>query len=98
MVEKLNETEQFLLHLERNESVVYQEHPDYLLFTIVPFFQLVHVINTQQVIQYLLQFELRSNGLLIRLDGYLTLACHEKNIRDDELRRLTIQLLEIMRF
>lgn len=98
MSEKLNEIEQFLLHLEQNENVVYEQHAEYLLFSVVPFFQIVHVINTLRVIQQLLFIESQFSGLLIRVDGYLTLACHEQNRRDDELRRLTIQLLEIMRF
>ncbi|EGQ8095639.1 hypothetical protein G4T96_002170 [Vibrio cholerae] len=94
----LNEIEQFLLHIEQNEEVVFEQYTDYLLLPIVPFFQLVHVQNTQQVINGLLCFEPASNGFLIRVDGYLTLACEDHSIRDDDLRRITIQLLETMRF
>ncbi|MCO4174553.1 hypothetical protein K8D10_22685 [Aeromonas veronii] len=93
-----NEIEQFLLHIEQNEDVVFEQYTDYLLLPIVPFFQLVHVQNTQQVINNLLGFESASNGFFIRVDGYLTLACEDHSIRDDDLRRITIQLFETMRF
>ncbi len=95
---KLNDVEQFLLHLEQNEGIVFEQYLDYVLLPIIPFFQLIHVQNTLQVINRLQCFEPASNSFLIRVDGYLTLACEEHSIRYDDFRRITIQLLETMRF
>ncbi|GIA54395.1 hypothetical protein VCSRO39_3308 [Vibrio cholerae] len=95
---KLNDVEQFLLHLEQNEGIVFEQYLDYVLLPIIPFFQLIHVQNTLQVINRLHCFEPASNSFLIRVDGYLTLACEEHSIRYDDFRRITIQLLETMRF
>ncbi|HDI3264683.1 TPA: hypothetical protein PMC50_003331 [Vibrio cholerae] len=95
---KLNDVEQFLLHLEQNEGIVFEQYPNYVLLPVIPFFQLIHVQNVLQVIDRLHCFEPVSNGFLIRVDGYLTLACEERSIRDDNFRRITIQLLETMRF
>lgn len=98
MQSTLNPIEQFLLHLEQSERTVFSEYPDYLIYPILPFFQLVHVCNTEQVIEQLNQFESVLDGYLIRVDGYLAFTCPEFSAREDDLRRLTLQLLEIMRF
>ncbi|MBU2895877.1 hypothetical protein [Vibrio hepatarius] len=94
----LNKIEIFLLKIEQNEEAVFSQHPDYVLYPVVPFFQLVHIHNIEQVIEKLHQFETTLGGFLIRVDGYVTLACPEFSVLEEDLRRLTIQLLEIMRF
>ncbi|MDN3612031.1 hypothetical protein ACODM8_17760 [Vibrio ostreicida] len=98
MQPELNQIEQFLLDLEQSEQAVFSRYQDYVIYPIVPFFQLVHVSNIEQVMEQLSQFASVSSGYLIRVDGYLTLACAEFSIREDDLRRLTLQLLERMRF
>ncbi|MCF7505321.1 hypothetical protein L3V34_16000 [Vibrio sp. L3-7] len=50
------------------------------------------------MIELLNQFESVLGGYLIRVDGYLAFTCPEFSVREDDLRRLTLQLLEIMRF
>lgn len=72
--------------------------PTILFISFCRFFQLVHVCNTEQVIEQLNQFESVLGGYLIRVDGYLAFTCPEFSVREDDLRRLTLQLLEIMRF
>lgn len=98
MQRELDQVESFLLKIEQNEDAVFSQHPDYVLYPVVPFFQLVHLHNIEQVIEKLHQFETTLGGYLIRVDGYITLACPESGVLEDDLRRLTIQLLEIMRF
>lgn len=90
--------EQFLLRLERNERDVFVHHPDHILVPIIPFFQLVHAVNVECVLIQLSRFEQEEGNALIRLDGFLTLAADEKNIRPDDLRRWIITLCESMRF
>ena len=98
MQPELDKVESFLLKIEQNEETVFSQYPDYVLYPIVPFFQLVHIHNLEQVIDKILQFETILGGFLIRVDGYITLACSELGVLEEDLRRLTIQLLEIMRF
>ena len=98
MQPELDKVESFLLKIEQNEETVFSQHPDYVLYPVVPFFQLVHLHNIEQVIENLLRFESTLGGFLIRVDGYITLACPESTVLEDDLRRLTIQLLEVMRF
>ncbi|AYV25041.1 hypothetical protein L1D61_25700 [Vibrio mediterranei] len=98
MQRTLNPIEQFLLDLEQSERTVFSQYPDYLIYPVVPFFQLVHVCNLEQVIEQLNRFQSVLGGYLIRADGYLAFTCPEFRVREDDLRRLTLQLLEIMRF
>ncbi|RSD30304.1 hypothetical protein [Vibrio pectenicida] len=98
MQPELDKVESFLLKIEQNEETVFSQYPDYVLYPIVPFFQLVHIHNHEQVIDKIIQFETILGGFLIRVDGYITLACPESSVLEDDLRRLTIQLLELMRF
>ncbi len=98
MQHALNPIEQFLLHLELNERMIFSQHPDYFIYPIVPFFQLVYVCNTEQMIKGLDRFESELGGYLMRSEGYLSFTCPEFNVDEDDLRRLTIQLLEIIRF
>ena len=94
----LNSIEQFLFNLEQNEKTVFSEHPDYFIYPLIPFFQIVHVLNIEDVLTQLNQIEVVLGGYLIRVDGYLVYTCSEFGVREEDLRRLTIQLLEIMRF
>lgn len=94
----LSPIEQFLLRLERNERDVFSHNLDHVLLPIVPFFQLVHVVNIDHVLRLLSQFEQGEGSALIRIDGFLTLAAEEKSIPNEDLRRWTINLFDAMRF
>ncbi|MDE1211615.1 hypothetical protein [Vibrio aestuarianus] len=98
MSHKIDEVEQFLLNLEHNEQRILSLCPDHLLLPTLPFFQLVHVINIEEVIKQLATIEIITGGQFIRVDGYLTLAIEEQLYQSEELRCLTLQLFEIMRF
>ncbi|AVI67764.1 hypothetical protein CKQ84_19000 [Shewanella sp. WE21] len=88
----------FLQHLEKNEVVILGKYPNHLLLPILPFFQLVHVINLEAVIELILQFELVVKGVFIRVDGFLTLTIAEQDYSAENVRRLSINLIENMRF
>lgn len=94
----LSPLEEFLLKLERNERDVFSLYPEHILIPIIPFFQLVHIVNIDLVLRLLNHFEQGENSILIRLDGFLTLAADETSIRNEDLRRWTLQLLESMRY
>jgi hypothetical protein len=88
----------FLQRLEKNEEIILSDYHDHLLLPIFPFFQLVHVVNLEIVIDLILQFEIVINGVFIRVDGFMTLTIAEQDYSQDEVRRLTFNLLEKMRF
>lgn len=90
--------EHFLQRLEKNEAVILRDYPDNLLLPIFPFFQLVHVINLDAIIALILQFEIAIKGVFIRVDGFLTLTIAEQDYSEDDVRRLSINLIETMRF
>ncbi|ARR51739.1 hypothetical protein ETN89_20995 (plasmid) [Photobacterium damselae subsp. damselae] len=95
---KLNEIEQFLLRLEENEQFVFNYRQDDRILAILPFFQLVHVLNLNEIIRFLALLEQLMRGKLVRSNGYLMIALSDDVYDEEELRRLTIQLLEKMRF
>ncbi|PIW61465.1 hypothetical protein [Shewanella sp. CG12_big_fil_rev_8_21_14_0_65_47_15] len=88
----------FLQRLETNETVILRDHKDNLLLPIFPFFQLVHVVNLEVTIELILQFEIAMKGVFIRVDGFLTLTIAEQDYSEDDVRRLSINLFEKMRF
>lgn len=90
--------EHFLHNLEKNEAVILNGYPDNLLLPIIPFFQLVHVINLDDIIALIFQFEIAIKGVFIRVDGFLSLTLAEEDYFEDDVRRLTINLIETMRF
>ncbi|CAH8234928.1 hypothetical protein VAE122_3040171 [Vibrio aestuarianus] len=69
MSHKIDEVEQFLLNLEHNEQRILSLCPDHLLLPTLPFFQLVHVINIEEVIKQLATIEIITGGQFIRVDG-----------------------------
>ncbi|MBS0045040.1 hypothetical protein KFE26_22565 [Shewanella sp. M16] len=93
-----DDIEYFLQRLEKNEVVIFKNYPDNLLLPIFPFFQLVHVINLEAVLALILQFEIAMKGVFIRVDGFLTLTIAEQDYSEDDVRRLSINLIETMRF
>jgi hypothetical protein len=88
----------FLQRLETNETVILRDHKDNLLLPIFPFFQLVLVVNLEVTIELILQFEIAMKGVFIRVDGFLTLTIAEQDYSEDDVRRLSINLFEKMRF
>ena len=90
--------QQFLQRLEKNESVIFRDYPDNLLLPVFPFFQLIHLVNLEAVIDLIFQFEMASKGVFIRVDGFLTLTIAEQDYSEDNVRRLSINLFEKMRF
>jgi len=90
--------ESFLQHLEANEIIIFTDYKDNLLLPIFPFFQLVHVVNLEVIIELILQFELAMKGVFIRVDGFLTLTIAEQDYSEDDIRRLSINLFDNMRF
>lgn len=95
---KLNQIEQFLLRLEENEKFVFENCPDDRIFQLIPFFQLVHVLNLDEIIWFLISLEQSLKGKLVRSEGYLMITLSDKVYVEEDLRRFTIQLLEKMRF
>lgn len=95
---ELTPLEEFLLKLERNERDVFNRYPEHILIPIIPFFQLVHVVNIELVLTLLSHFEQGESNILIRLDGFLTLAADETSIRNEDFRRWILHLLESMRY
>jgi hypothetical protein len=94
----MNEVEVFLMNLEDNEVLVFEQYPDLVILPLIPFFQLTKVQNTYQMCEKLISFESIFGGFLIRVNGDITLACVENGINRDHIRRLTIKLIETMRF
>ncbi|AQS37655.1 hypothetical protein Sps_02501 [Shewanella psychrophila] len=94
----LDGVERFLQRLEQNEKVIFRDYPDHLLLPIVPFFQLVHLGNLETVIEMILQFEIMTKGMFIRVDGFLTFTIVEQDYLEDEVRHFAINLFENMRF
>ncbi|WP_434525699.1 hypothetical protein [Photorhabdus asymbiotica] len=90
--------ESFLLRLENNEEQVFEFFQDYLLLPILPFFQLVHIVNTEEIMEELANIDKTFDSMMIRVDGYLTVAIAEKNYQEKELRNMVIHILQIMRF
>ena len=88
----------FLQRLETNETVILRDHKENLLLPIFPFFQLVHVVNLEETIELILQFEIAVKGVFIRVDGFLSLTIAEQDYSEDDVRRLSINLFENMRF
>lgn len=95
---KLDDIEQFLLKLEQNEEVVFRDCQDDLIFPLIPFFQLVHVLNLDEIIRFIISIEHSQNGKLVRLDNTIMITIPEDSYDEELLRRLNIQLLERMRF
>lgn len=90
--------ESFLQRLENNEEQVFEFFQDYLLLPILPFFQLVYIVNTEEIIEALANIDKTFDSVMIRVDGYLTVAISEKNYQEKELRNMVIHILQIMRF
>jgi len=88
----------FLQRLEKNESIMFRDYPENLLLPVFPFFQLIHLVNLEAVIDFILQFEIATNGVFIRVDGFLTLTIDEQYYSEDNVRWLSINLFEKMRF
>lgn len=88
----------FLQRLEKHEAIILRDYQDNLLLPIFPFFQLVHVVNLEGIIDLILQFEIATKGVFIRVDGFLTLTIAEQDYSEDDVRRLSINLFEKMRF
>ncbi|HGF7167853.1 TPA: hypothetical protein AB5F34_004021, partial [Vibrio mimicus] len=65
---------------------------------LIPFFQLVHVLNLDEIIWFLISLEQSLKGKLVRSEGYLMITLSDKVYVEEDLRRFTIQLLEKMRF
>ncbi|EGR0570502.1 hypothetical protein E8L98_15690 [Vibrio cholerae] len=95
---RLNDIEQFLLKLEKNEQLVFNDCPDDRILPLIPFFQLVHVLNLDEIIRFLISLEQSLQGKLVRSEGYLMITLSDDVYDEEELRRSTIQLLEKMRF
>ncbi|KAA1195504.1 hypothetical protein [Photorhabdus heterorhabditis] len=90
--------ESFLLRLENNEEQVIEFFQDYLLFPILPFFQLVHIVNTEEIMEALANIDKTFDSMMIRVDGYLTAVISENNYQEKELINMVIHILQIMRF
>ncbi|WP_036773138.1 hypothetical protein [Photorhabdus australis] len=90
--------ESFLQRLENNEEQVFEFFQDYLLLPILPFFQLIYIVNTEEIIEALANIDKTFDSMMIRVDGYLTVAISENNYQEKELRNMVIHILQIMRF
>lgn len=94
----LNIVENFLLNLELNERMVFKDCPRHLVLHLMPFFQLVHVLNVDEVIGGLMLFERVFSGKLIRVEGYITLAVDEHMVSEDKMCNLINKLYSLARF
>ncbi len=94
----LDGIERFLLHLEQNEGIIFRDCPEHLLLPIMPFFQLVHLVNLEAVIKMLLQIEQMTQGMFIRVDGFITFTIVEQDYSERDVRQFSIKLFELMRF
>ncbi|GHW44590.1 hypothetical protein VCSRO56_3571 [Vibrio cholerae] len=94
----LNEIEQFLLKLERNELLVFNDCPDDRILPLIPFFQLVHVLTLDEIMRFLISLEESLQGKLVRSEGYLMITLPDHAYDEEKLRIFTTQLQEKMRF
>ncbi|MCX8986014.1 hypothetical protein [Citrobacter portucalensis] len=94
----LNIVEEFLLNLEMNERHVFEDCPEHLVLHIMPFFQLVHVINVDEIIVRLMLFESVFSGKLIRVEGYITLVVDEHMVSKEKMCYLINKLYGLMWF
>lgn len=94
----LNIIEEFLFNLELNEDHVFDDFPSHLVLRIMPFFQLVHVLNIEEVIVRLMLFESAFSGKLIRVEGYITLAVDQNMVSKGKMICLINKLYGLMRF
>ncbi|WP_336934433.1 hypothetical protein [Vibrio cholerae] len=94
----LNEIEQFLLKLERNELLVFNDCPDDRILPLMPFFQLVHVLTLDEIMRFLISLEESLQGKLVRSEGYLMITLPDHVYDEEKLRIFTTQLQEKMRF
>ncbi|EKN4037952.1 hypothetical protein NUF46_004283 [Yersinia enterocolitica] len=90
--------ERFLSRLESNETHIFNFCTDFLFIPIFPFFQLVHILNMEEVIDELTKIDSVFNSLMIRVDGYLSLALDEVNYDEKMMKNMVTHVLNIMRF
>lgn len=90
--------ETFLAYIEQNEKHVFQFCLDDMLYPIIPFYQLIYVLNIEDVIHELMSIDEQFASRLIRVDGYLTSVMAEENYHEAEFKRSVIHILKMMRF
>lgn len=88
----------FLTRIESNEAHVFNFHPDYLFIPILPFFQLVYVLNKKEIMDTLTNIDSTFNSLMIRVDGYLCLALDEVNYDEKAMSSMVTHVFNIMKF
>ncbi|EKT64612.1 hypothetical protein [Providencia burhodogranariea] len=94
----MGSVEFFLAYIEKNEKHIFQFCLDDLLYPIIPFYQLIYVLNIEDVIKALIRIDKQFDSRLIRVDGYLTIAMAEQNYQEAEFKRSVIHILKMMRF
>ncbi|EKT60080.1 hypothetical protein [Providencia sneebia] len=90
--------ESFLDYIEKNEKHVFQNCLDDAIYPIIPFYQLVYVLNVEDTIKELIDIDKQFNSKLIRVDGYLTAVMAEENYQKKEFTNSVIHILKMMRF
>lgn len=95
---KMELIEFFLAYIEKNEKQVFQFCLDDMLYPIVPFYQLIYVLNIEDVMEALMSIDKQFDSKLIRVEGYLTIAMAEENYQEAEFKRKVIHILKMMRF
>lgn len=90
--------ENFLAYIEKNEKHVFHFCLDDMLYPIIPFYQLIYVLNIEDVIQALMNIDKQFDSRLIRVDGYLTVVMDERNYQEAEFKRSVIHTFKLMRF
>ncbi len=95
---RLNPVEQFLLNLENSEKRIFEHCPENLLLPIIPFFQLVEVINLIEVLGVVGEYEATSKGVFVRVDGYLTLSVADQDFNLEGVRLFCKRLCDSMRY
>lgn len=93
-----NRIEDFLLHLEKNQQLLFKNHPDYIVLPLLPFLSLVHVDNLYEILDALTALEKNSGGYLMQYDACIVIAVESVQPRGMDLRLSLIRILEEMRF